>query len=150
MLWTSIRGRKPFKSSRSGAGRSRECGGGEKGRRRKGGRALPAGLVGPNTAETCYSYCTYCTYHTYSTAEIYSTAETYSTVRGSWAPRRASPTPCTPATALTVLLIINCCCLFETMKYEPSPPCGAFKPHLGKTSLAKARYGGSCCFLQHV
>ena len=32
------------------AGRfSRECGsGGEKGRRRKGGRALPAGLVGPN------------------------------------------------------------------------------------------------------
>ena len=93
----------------------------------------PQGSWAPNPAETYYSYCTnftystYYTFYTYSTAETcytyctYSTAETYSRVRGSWAPRRASPTPCTPATALTVLLIINCCWLFETMKYEPSP-----------------------------
>ena len=36
------------------AGRCIECGRGEKGRRRKGGRALPAGLVGP-TASPCYT-----------------------------------------------------------------------------------------------
>ena len=45
MVEASIRGEKLLKSSRSGAGRSRECGGGEKGRRRKGGRGLPAGPV---------------------------------------------------------------------------------------------------------
>ena len=84
-------------------------------RKGEGGRGVvpsPQGSWAPNPAETYYSYCTYFTYstyytfYTYSTAETcytyctYSTAETYSRVRGSWAPRRASPTPCTPATAL--------------------------------------------------